>query len=236
MTLQKMQDNLRLLIRTRIEQGQITGTTLSREAGFEQGHLSNFLNARRGLSLESMDRLLSSLGIGILDLVDVAEIQQRVLPERHAGEFETVALVAEQYAIQPQFTPGHVLQRRSFRSSFLHKLRPNMAVDRSDWLRFVLLNVKREALGNVLPSERSTATLLIDRHYSSLEPYRRSQPNLYLVRAQKRCVIGYVTMLQEHLVISPMLPRTPAEVIAIAHRQNRYESIIGRVCQISLEV
>ena len=71
MRLQDLQDELRAHIRARIDRGELTGTGLSREAGFQQGHLSNFLNARRGLSLESMDRLLETLNIGVLDLADL---------------------------------------------------------------------------------------------------------------------------------------------------------------------
>ena len=70
MTLLDLQDQLRAHIRARIGRGELTGTMLARNAEFPQGHLSNFLNSRRGLSLESMDRLLDALGIGILDLMD----------------------------------------------------------------------------------------------------------------------------------------------------------------------
>ena len=78
MTLQDLQDKLRAHIRARIERGELTGSRLSRAAGFQQGHLSNFLNARRGLSLKSMDRLLESLNLSVLDLADLKEIEQQV--------------------------------------------------------------------------------------------------------------------------------------------------------------
>src|ERR1035438_10555812 len=77
MRLQDLQDKLRAHIRARIDRGELTGTGLSREAGFQQAHLSNFLNARRGLSLESMDRLLDTLNIGVLDLADLKDIERR---------------------------------------------------------------------------------------------------------------------------------------------------------------
>ena len=75
MRLKDLQDKLRAHIRSRIDRGELTGTGLSREAGFQQGHLSNFLNARRGLSLESMDRLLETLNIGVFELADLKEIE-----------------------------------------------------------------------------------------------------------------------------------------------------------------
>ena len=77
MRLHDLQDKLRAHIRARIERGEMTGSRLSHAAGFQQGHLSNFLNARRGLSLESMDRLLETLNLSVLDLADLKEIEQR---------------------------------------------------------------------------------------------------------------------------------------------------------------
>ena len=86
MNLQDLQDQLRAHIRARIGRGELSGVSLARAADFPQGHLSNFLNARRGLSLESMDRLLETLDIGVLDLVDTQDIQQRfVLPKAGQG-------------------------------------------------------------------------------------------------------------------------------------------------------
>src|SRR5271157_2390373 len=75
MRLRDLQDRLRAHIRARIGRRELTGSGLSHQAGFQQGHLSNFLNSRRGLSLESMDRLLETLQIDVLDLVDAGEIQ-----------------------------------------------------------------------------------------------------------------------------------------------------------------
>jgi hypothetical protein len=43
MRLHDLQDKLRAHIRARIDRGELTGTGLSHEAGFQQGHLSNFL-------------------------------------------------------------------------------------------------------------------------------------------------------------------------------------------------
>src|ERR1019366_257755 len=140
MNLQDLQDKLRAHIRARIGRGELTGTGLSREAGFQQGHLSNFLNARRGLSLESMDRLLETLNIGVLDLADLTDIQQQV--SFPAVGFENVAVVSGvQAASQPRFTPEQVLESRNFSKSFLRRLKPNDAGNRGDWLRFVLLRL-----------------------------------------------------------------------------------------------
>jgi hypothetical protein len=103
MKLQDLQDQLRVHIRSRIGRKELTGIRLARAAGFPQGHLSNFLNARRGLSLESMDRLLETLGIGVLDLVDDREIQKRAALPVRSEKVETVAMVSPQNAALARF-------------------------------------------------------------------------------------------------------------------------------------
>ncbi len=84
MKMQQLQARLRTYIWARIHRGELTGLALSRDAGFQQAHLSNFLNARRGLSLDSLDRLLRAMDIGLLDLIDPDEIQKRAATgQRH---------------------------------------------------------------------------------------------------------------------------------------------------------
>ena len=79
MRITDLEDNLRAHIWARIHRGELTGSGLSRDAGFQQAHMSNFLNARRGLSPEAMERLLDVLGVDILDLADPEELRLRAL-------------------------------------------------------------------------------------------------------------------------------------------------------------
>jgi hypothetical protein len=235
MTLQDLQDNLRALIRARIDRGEWTGSSLSGEAGFQQAHLSNFLNSRRGLSVESMDRLLQTLGIGVLDLVDAGDIERRAVLPGPAASFENVALVSPQNSGLARFTADQILQTHSFRKSFLGKLRPNDADGRADWLRFVAIKLDARTAGGGWPLEMSAVTLLVDRHYSSLQPYRRSRPNLYAVRLQQRCFLGQVSLAGDQLVL-PHNPRYAVELVRIEHGRNYSEYIVGRVCHVGVEV
>jgi hypothetical protein len=237
MRLQDLQDKLRAHIRARIDRGELTGTGLSREAGFQQGHLSNFLNARRGLSLESMDRLLETLNIGVLDLADLKDIEQRVPHPAGASGFESVAVVSgEQAARLPRFTPEQVRESRNFSKSFLRKLKPNDASNRSEWLRFVLLQLDAKAAGGMFPHIPAGATLLVDRHYNSLQPYRRLQPNIYAVHAEARCLIGYVSVSGDHLVLRPQNPQHSVELVRIDRGRSYHDYIVGRVCHVGFEV
>ncbi|MGC2108015.1 MAG: helix-turn-helix domain-containing protein [Candidatus Korobacteraceae bacterium] len=236
MTLQALQDKLRTYIRARMERGEITGSALSRDAGFQQGHLSNFLNARRGLSVESMDRLLDSLGIGLLDLVDAADIQRHAIVPTPASGLESIALVPEQIAMLARFTADQIVETRSFSKAFLRRLKPNPSDDRADWLRFVLIRFDVRNAHGRLPPGIYAATLLLDRHYSSLQPYRREEPNLYAVRIGERCSIGYATVADEHLILRPQNPHTALEVVRIERGRRYDEYIVGRVCHVGIEV
>ena len=237
MRLRDLQDKLRAHIRARIDRGELTGTGLSREAGFQQGHLSNFLNARRGLSLESMDRLLDTLGIGVLDLADLKDIDRRASRPTGASGFENVAVVSgEQAARLPRFTPEQVRDSRNFSKSFLRKLKANDASNRSEWLRFVLLQLDAKAAGGMFPRIPAGATLLVDRHYNSLQPYRRLKPNIYAVQAEARCVIGYVSVSGDHLVLRPQNPQHSVELVRIERGRSYYDYIVGRVCHVGFEV
>ena len=237
MTLQDLQDKLRAHIRDRIDRGELTGSGLSCEAGFQQAHLSNFLNARRGLSLESMDRLLETLNLSLLDLEDVAEIQRRAAFPAGLTGFESVAMVnGEQAARLPRFTPEQVRESRHFSKSFLRKLKPNDAGNRREWLRFVLIRLDAKEAGGMFPRLAAGATLLLDRHYTSLQPYRRLQPNIYAVQADARCLVGYVAVVGDQLVLRPRNPQYAVELVRIAHGRSYHDYIAGRVCHVGFEV
>ena len=236
MTIKDLQEQLRHHIRARIQRGEWTGSRLSGEAGFQQGHLSNFLNARRGLSVEAMDRLLEILQIGILDLVEPEDIFRRAVPPRPAAHFEDVALVSPENATLARFSASQILETRNFRRSFLRKLRPDDSGARADWLRFVLIKLAAGSAGGVLPLEVSQVTLLIDRHYSSLQPYRRLRPNLYALRLAGHCFLGYVSVSGDRLVLRPNNALAAVEVVRIERGRSYSEYIVGRVCHVGAEV
>ena len=99
MKFKALQENLRKLIRGRIEEGDLTGLKLAHQTGFQQAHISNFLNSKRSLSLEGMDKVLHVQKLSVLDLLDPDEISKRatILPPSE-GEFENVVLVEGEVA------------------------------------------------------------------------------------------------------------------------------------------
>src|SRR5215467_9204737 len=96
-----LQENLRKILLDRIEAGDLTGLRLAEQTGFKQAHISNFLNRKRGLSLEGMDKVLSVQRLSVLDLLDPGEINKRasIVPPSE-DEFNGVIVAEPQIAAQ----------------------------------------------------------------------------------------------------------------------------------------
>src|SRR6201989_2022354 len=93
MKFRALQENLRKTLWHRIDEGDLTGLRLAEQTGFKQAHISNFLNRKRGLSLEGMDKVLNVQHLSVLDLLDPSEINKRasILPPS-SDDFENVIL------------------------------------------------------------------------------------------------------------------------------------------------
>jgi hypothetical protein len=232
-----LQDNLRKILWERIEAGELTGLHLAQQTGFKQAHISNFLNRKRGLSLEGMDKVLTVQRLSVLDLLDPAEVNKRasILPPS-GDEFENVLLTdASTAATQPLITSMHVKEILKFKKTFLRKLKAETEGDRSIWQRFVLIKVDaREAL-SMYPRLMPGATLLLDRHYNALKPYRKGEFNMYAVLKNDTCTVRYVEVAGNHLILRPHNESSPIEVITMEAARTTADYLVGRVCHVGLE-
>ena len=146
----------------RIEEGDLTGLRLAKETGFKQAHISNFLNRKRGLSIEGMDKVLKVQHLSVLDLLDPSEVNKRasILPPSE-DEFENVLLVDGAIAAtQPLVMSMNVKEILKFKKSFLRSLRPEMEGDRDHWERFVLIKVDGREGMSMYPRLLPGATVL----------------------------------------------------------------------------
>jgi hypothetical protein len=237
MRISDLEDNLRAHIWARIHRGELTGSGLSRDAGFQQAHMSNFLNARRGLSPEAMDRLLAVLQVDVLDLADPEELRSRALqrPER-ATSFDSVPLVSlDVAAFVPRIEPRQVLDSLKFRKRFLNRLKPDIIGDRSHWLRFVMVKTDLDSARAMTPRLAPGAVLLLDRHYNSLRPYHRGVQNLYAVRFGAQGAIRYVAVASRRVILRPHNEQWPVELVEIAMGKGFADYIVGRVCHVAME-
>ncbi len=139
--IQSFADNLRKTLWERIEEGDLTGLRLAKETGFKQAHISNFLNRKRGLSIEGMDKVLKVQRLSVLDLLDPSEVNKRasIVPPSD-DEFENVLVVGEKIATTvPLVMSMSVKEILKFKKSFLRGLHAEMEGDRGDWERFVVI-------------------------------------------------------------------------------------------------
>jgi len=232
-----LQDNLRKVLWERIEAGELTGLRLAQQTGFKQAHISNFLNRKRGLSIEGMDKVLAVQHLSVLDLLDPSEVNKRasILPPS-ADDFENVLLTDSSIAAtQPLITSMHVKAILKFKKNFLHKLKPLTEGDRSQWQRFVLIKLDAREAISMYPRLLPGATLLIDRHYNALKPYRKGELNMYAVLKNDTCAVRYVETAGNQLILRPHNQSSPLEVLTIEDGKTASDYLVGRICHIALE-
>lgn len=236
MKFKALQENLRKALWARIDEGELTGQRLANQTGFRQAHISNFLNRKRSLSLDGMDRVLSVQRLSVLDLLDPAEVNKRatVAPPSD-DEFENIFVVeGEVAANQPLIMSMKVREIQKFKRGFLRKLRPDMHGKRADWERFVAIKIGSEGM-SMYPRLLPGATVLIDRHYNSLEPYRKNELNMYAVRTKDSCIVRYVQVAGKNIVLRPHNQSHAVEVLTMSEGEGLVDHLVGRVCYMGIE-
>ncbi len=237
MKFRMLQENLRKALWERIDAGELTGLRLAEQTGFKQAHISNFLNRKRGLSVEGMDRVLNVQHLSVLDLIDPLEVNKRasIVPPSE-DEFENVAVADPQIAAsEAAIMSMHVIEMLKYKKSFLKRLKPEMEGDRSGWERFVGIKLDAQEGMSMYPRTMPGATLLLDRHYNSLTPYRKGESNIYAVRKNEACTVRYVEISDKYLVLRPHNLAYPIEVMVVEDGRKAGDYIVGRVCHVGIE-
>ena len=232
-----LQENLRKVLWERINAGELTGQHLAGQTGFKQAHISNFLNRKRGLSLEGMDKVLTVQHLSVLDLLDPAEVNKRasILPPSE-DEFDNVVVTDPQVAANEALIMGmHVREIFKFKGSFLKRLKGQTEGERGTWERFVIIKADPNEGLSMYPRLLPGATLLLDRHYTSLAPYRKGENNMYAVRKNSTCTVRYVELAGNHLILRPHNPACPVEVLTPEPGLEPSHYIVGRVCHVGIE-
>lgn len=233
-----LQDRLRRLLLARISAGEFTGMALAARVGFQQAHISNFLNHKRSLSLDAMDKVLASLHLSVLDLIDNAEVGSRITTAINLdSQFEPVPLVDMNTASNAcVVSRNKALDFLNFKKNFLRRLRFDCNQQRKKWIRFVLVKVDNQNVAAMYPRLSPGATLLVDRHYNSLVPYRRTERNLYLVRKGSGSLIRYLSLHGNQLSLRPQVDSEPISLIEVPKGTHHPDCIVGRICHVGIEI
>lgn len=242
----ELQEAVRRELRKRIEAGELTGMELARRTGFTQAHISNFLNRKRGLKLSALDRMLKAMGLALYDLLDPRELGRFAAvprPEAAGEDYAEVPLVEGSIAAGSEVIINEeVKELLKFRRAFLNRIRADLAAPsrgsgtgRKGWTRFVLIKVDAREGMSMWPRLGPGSTLLIDRHFNSLRPYRKGERNMYAVRTGEGCTVKYVEVAKDVLVLRPHNPDYPVTVLPIEEDQTYADFIVGRVAHVAIE-
>jgi len=226
-----LHDNLRREILRRIDRGVLSGSTLARTTGFQQAHISNFLNRRRSLSLEGLDRVLSAENLSILDLLPADATRSLPPPGRGGSPVETIPIVApEAAADSARILPAEILDSVEVPGDILHFSRQNTVPGKELWQRFVAIRVDGMQAAAMEPLLRKDMCAVIDRHYNSPALYRPQSPNIYAVRTPDGLRLTFLELNANTLILRPRNLQIPIRLLELSPDQQPGDPIVGRVC------
>ena len=242
MNVSQLQERIRREALRRIKRGTLSVSLLARLAGISQGHVSNFLNDRRKISMAHLDSILLALHLEVEDLLRTRRSSATTLLHNQWGEAGRVPLVSAQVAMHdPQLRPSNIHQLIALPAESLSGLLVRCPPARRQWERFVAIQITAEDAQGMEPLIAPGTLVVIDRHYTSFQPYRESpeipyappQANLYaailnwgnsarLAIRYAHSESGRVTLRRHHPAYSP-------EVLPIPPDHTPNDLITGRI-------
>jgi hypothetical protein len=232
MNFSQLHERLRILLNRRIDHGLLTGTLLAAQTGLKPSHISNFLRRKRNLSMAALDRVLTAQSLTINDLVP----SRYVGPSRKSTAFadrtsDDVPLVSHAAAVSlPAITGSVILEVIHLPSGILRALRPRHNPARRNWHRFVAVRISPDQALPMSPRLRPQMIVVLDRHYSSLTPFRSSQPDVYGVNDSNALIFRYVSSDSRRIILRPHAVDHPIKLLEIGDRASLSDLIVGRVC------
>lgn len=236
MNFKDLHELLRLELLKRIDRGLLSGSRLASQAGFRQAHISNFLNNKRALSLEGLDRVLAAQNLTVEHILPL-ELTASSTPLHQPEPIEILPVVSPSVAMdEPRVTPSQIIETLQVTSSRLedNRSRPNPRY--SHWQRFLAVRADAEQAAAMDPVLQPGSLVVIDRHYNSLAPYRAQQPTLYAVRTGTALLFRYLGCDEGALILRPRSLSYPVQLLPLGAHEAPADYIIGRVCMIVSEL
>lgn len=231
MNFSQLHERVRIEVLRRIENGSLSVTLLAHQIDCSAAHISNFLNRRRRLSLEALDKVLEAQGLTVDDLYP-----ERPYPQVGAARpaspmsFDSVPLVEPSIAAShARIHSASIIEVVKVRSGLLGHLRDKCSAQRRKWDRFAAVQIAEEEAALMQPVLPAHAVVLIDRHYNSPFAYSPGRSTVYAVRTANRLRFRYVTLLDRHLVMRTHNPAHVPEMIALSEGQTSADVLVGRV-------
>jgi hypothetical protein len=239
MNFQDLHELLRLELLRRIDRGTLTQSRLAQQAGFQQAHISNFLNRKRALSLEGLDRVLASQNLSIDQILplDLAAAVQPPTSIQMSDPVETIPVVSPSAAMDDaRISPSSIIETLQVSASRLHDNRARSSTKLAHWQRFVAIRADTQQSAAMDPLLSPGAIAVLDRHYNSLAPYRAHQPTLYAVRCGVALLLRFVDIDEGRLILRPYSRDFPVQLLPLAAHETPADYIVGRVCLVFSEL
>lgn len=235
MNFQDLHELLRLELLRRIERGSLTQSRLAHQTGFQQAHISNFLNGKRALSLEGLDRVLASQNLTIDQILPI-DLAGSAAPQPRES-MDIVPVVSPSAAMDDaRIAESAVIETIQISASRLHDNRARSSAKRANWQRFLAIRADAQQSAAMEPLLPPGAIAVLDRHYNSLAPYRAQQPTLYAVRCGAALLLRFVDFDEGHLILRPYSRTFPVQLLRLASHESAADYIVGRVCLVFSEL
>jgi hypothetical protein len=238
MNFQDLHELLRLELLRRIERGTLTGSRLAHQTRFQQGHISNFLNRKRSLSLEGLDRVLSSQNLTIEQILPLELAAAQSPPPIHTSDpIEIIPVVSPSAAMdEARIFPSSIIETIQVSASRLHDNRARPSTKHAHWQRFLAIRADTQQSAAMDPVVSPGAIVVLDRHYNSLAPYRAHQSTLYAVRSGTALLLRFVDFDEGRLILRPYSRDFPVQLLPLATHETPGDYIVGRVCLVFSEL
>ncbi len=233
MNFQELHESLRAELVRRIDSGLLTGTLLARQTGYRQAHMSNFLNRKRSLSLEGLDRVLAAQSLTIEQILPL-DLNASAHPHALAHDrVETIPVVDPSTAANDvRVSDSAILETIQVPASRLYSNRSRPLPSRAQWQRFLAFQLDAGLSAPMEPILSSGSIVVIDRHYNSLAPHSARQPTIYAVREGRSLELRYAALEKNCLVLRPNSLDYPVQIVPISTNDSSADHIVGRICML----
>ena len=152
MNFQDLHELLRLELVRRIERGTLTQSRLAQQTKFQQAHISNFLNRKRALSLEGLDRVLASQGLTIDQILPVSLDAAAAAPLSTNEPVEVIPVVSASIAMdETRIHPSAVIETIQVSALRLYDNRTHRSPKSAHWQRFVAIRADAQQCAAMEP-------------------------------------------------------------------------------------
>jgi hypothetical protein len=200
-----------------------------------KAHMSNFLNRKRSLSLEGLDRVLASQSLTIDQILPLG--LNANTPSPASEPVEVIPVVSASVAMdETRIHPSDVIETIQVDTLRLYDNRTHRSATSARSQRFVAIRADAQQSAAMEPLLSTGAIVVVDRHYNSLAAYRAHQRTLYAVRCGAGLLLRFVEFDAGNLVLRPYSMAFPIHIQRLASNESPADYIVGRVCLIVSEL